>query len=83
MGLLDRWHAPTPDNYKKAMKVFLSLSAAAVVILNADTLGKAMVPDFSFKLLPVVGVICKNVIIGGLALAAYCKMQKEDETPKL
>ena len=81
MSLLDRWHSPTPENYKKAMKVCLSLSAAAVVLLNADTLGKAMVPDFTFKLLPVVGVICKNVIIGGLAIAAYCKMQKEEPKP--
>lgn len=84
MSLINRWKAPTPEFYKKAIRVSLSMAAGAAALLKAESLGQMVVPDFTFKLIPVVAVMCKNIIVAGIVVAAYSKMQKEDDnTPKL
>lgn len=79
MSILDRWKAPTPDFFRKVIKFSLYASAAAVVILNADTLGNAIVPGFAFKLIPGVSVVCKNILVMGLVAAAIAKLAKQDD----
>jgi len=78
MSIIDRIKAPTPEFFKKVIKYSLGASAGAIVILNADTLGNAVVPGFTFKLLPGVAVICKNLIVAGIAIAAIAKTTKVD-----
>jgi len=75
---INNWKAPTPEAWKKVIRWSLSLSAGSVALLTADTLGKAVMPDFSFKLLPWVVTVAKNVFVAGLFLAAVAKFQKED-----
>lgn len=73
MTILQRIKLPEPEFFKKVIKVALSLATVAGVLLSADTLGKTVVPDFSFVLLPWVKLICKNVVVAGLAIAAISK----------
>ncbi len=80
MSLIDRWKAPTPRFFKNVIKVCLTLAAGAGALLMADTLGKAVMPGFEFKLLPAVTVVCKNVVAFGFAVAAMSKFAKENKT---
>ena len=81
MNLKDRWQAPTPAFWKKVIRISLILSAGSVALLMADTIGKSIMPDFSYKLLPITTVICKNIFVGGLVIAAMSKFAKENKDP--
>lgn len=73
MTIFDRIKLPEPEFFKKVIRISLAASTAAGVILSADTIGQQVVPGFSFKLIPWVEIICKNVIVAGLAIAAISK----------
>lgn len=82
MSLKERWKAPTPIFYKQLIKICLTLAACAVALLTADTVGKAIMPDFSYKLLPLTKLIAKNVFVLGLVIAAGAKFAKQsDDSP--
>lgn len=81
MNPLDRWQAPTPEFFKKVIKISLTAAAAATALWGSETVVKAIIPDFQFTLLPWVKVICKNVIVAGVVAAAVAKFAKLD-TPE-
>ena len=83
MSLLNRWKAPTPDFFKKVIRVSLALAAGAGALLMAEPLGQAVIPTFTFKLFPLVELACKNIVAAGLAAAAIAKFTSNDnETSK-
>jgi hypothetical protein len=73
MNILDRIKLPEPEFFKKVIRVSLASSTAAGVILSAETIGQQIIPGFTFSVLPWVKVICKNVVVAGLAIAAISK----------
>ena len=81
MGLLERWKSPTPDFFKKVIKFSMGASIGAIALLNADTLGNAVVPGFHYTLMPFVATIAKNVIVAGFVAAAVAKFTKTDTPP--
>lgn len=78
MNIINRWKAPTPKFFKKIIRISLAFSAGAGALLAADTIGKAMLPNFEFKLFPFVLIICKNVFVAGIVAAAVAKAAKID-----
>lgn len=78
MGLLERWKAPTPLFFKRVIKVSIGASVGAIALLNADTLGNAVVPGFHYTLMPVVATIAKNIMVSGFVAAAIAKFTKQD-----
>lgn len=78
MSLLDRWQAPTPKFWKRVIRVSLILSAGAVALLMADTIGKAIMPNFEYELLPITTLVCKNIFVTGVVVAAMAKFAKEN-----
>jgi NhaP-type Na+/H+ or K+/H+ antiporter len=84
MGLISRWKAPTPKFWKKVINYSMTASAGAVALMSADSLGKLIMPDFSFKLHWITILVCKYVIVAGIVTAAMSKLTKEtndDKTP--
>lgn len=73
MTIFDRIKLPEPEFFKKVIRISLALSTGAAAILTAGTLGGQVVPGFQFKLLPITEIICKNIIVAGLAIAAISK----------
>jgi len=71
------WKAPTPPKFKAVIRISLILAAGAAALLMAETLGKAAIPDFSYTLLPLTKLICKNVVVAGIVAAALAKATKE------
>lgn len=84
MSIISRWKAPTPEFFKKVIRISLVIAAGAAALLAADTIGKAVLPNFEYTLLPVVKTICKNVFVAGIVAAAVAKAAKIDngDTPK-
>lgn len=82
MSLINRWEAPTPEFFKKVIKVSIGASVGCIALLNADTIGKAVIPDFHYTLIPIVGTIAKNIIVAGFIAAAVAKFAKDDEPKK-
>lgn len=76
MSIISRWKAPTPEFFKKVIRISLILAAGAGALLAADTLGKAVLPNFEYKLLPLVQTICKNIFVAGIVAAAVAKAAK-------
>lgn len=76
--MIDRWKAPTPKFFRKVIRVSLTAAAGAGALLMAEPLGSAIIPGFTFKLLPVVELICKNIVVAGLVSAAISKFAKDD-----
>lgn len=78
MNIFDRWKSPTPDFFKKVIRISLTLAAGAAALLMAQPLGSAIIPGFTFKLMPIVELVCKNIVVGGLVAAAISKFTKQD-----
>ena len=79
MGILKlRWEAPSPAFFKKVIKIAITVSAGSAAILGAEMLGKAVLPHFTFTLLPWASILFKNLFVAGLAAAAVAKLTKED-----
>lgn len=78
MNIFDRWKAPTPAFFKGVIKISLGASAGAIALLNADTIGKAIIPGFNYTLIPVVATIAKNIMVAGFVAAAVAKFSKSD-----
>jgi len=76
--LFNRLKSPTPAFFKKVIRISLVLSAGAAALLMAETLGKAVIPTFTFKLAPYVELICKNIFVAGIVAAAVSKFAKDD-----
>jgi hypothetical protein len=74
-----RWKAPTPEFFKKIIKVSMTASAGAAAVLGAEALGQAVLPQFSYTLLPWASIVLKNVFVAGLAAAAIAKLTKEQQ----
>ena len=74
-----RWSAPSPEFFKKVIKLSLSASAGAVAILGAEKLGQAVLPGFTYTLLPWASMILKNIFVAGLAAAAVGKLTCVDK----
>jgi hypothetical protein len=82
MNIFQRWKAPTPEFFKSVIRFSLIAAAAAGAALMANPVGSAIIPGFTFKLIPWVETLCKNVFVIGLAAAAVSKLTKDD-TPKV
>ena len=63
MSLISRWTSPTPDFFKKIIKISLTIAAGAGAALMVDPIGGAMISGFTFKLHPIVELICKNLAV--------------------
>lgn len=73
-----RWTTPSPMFFRKIIKISLASSAGAVAILGAEKLGQAILPDFTYTLLPWASMILKNIFVAGLAAAAIGKLTCAD-----
>lgn len=78
MSIISRWKAPTPDFFKKVIKISLTISAGAGAALMVEPIGSAMIKGFTFTLYPVVELICKNLVAAGIVAAAVSKFAKAD-----
>lgn len=82
MKLLENWKAPTPKKWKRVMYTSMTLAAAAVVFLNSERIGSALVPNFHFKLFRWAELMWTYIMLAGTASAAVSKFQKENPPEK-
>lgn len=78
MSLISRWKSPTPDFFKKVIKISLTIAAGAGAALMVEPVGATMIKGFTFKLYPLVELICKNLVAAGIVAAAVAKFAKSD-----
>src|SRR4051812_7950773 len=72
--LIKCWKAPTPPKFQKLFRWCIIIAAGAAALLGAEKLGQATgIPDFTFTLLPLTKLICKNLFVAGLVAAAIAK----------
>ena len=77
MSLLSRWKAPTPAFFKKVIRISLTMAAGAGAALMVEPIGSAAISGFTFKLNPLVELVCKNLVACGIVAAAVAKFAKE------
>lgn len=78
MSLRERWHAPTPKQWKRVIRIALTLSAGAVGGLLINPVLGAIIPGFHYTLITWVEILFKNVAAAGVVVAAIAKFQKEN-----
>ena len=81
MNLWNRSTSPTPEFFKKVIRVSLITSAGAGALLMAETIAKSVIPDFSFTVFPIAKLVAKNLVVAGIVAAAVAKAAKEDTPP--
>lgn len=81
-NLKERWKAPTPEFWKAVIKISLTAAAGAGAILLAEPAGKAIIPGFTFTLFPWAEILCKNLVVAGIAVAAMAKFTVKDTDSK-
>jgi hypothetical protein len=73
MNIFQRWKAPTPLFFKKTIRVCLTVAAGTVALLIAETIGKAIVPGFTFTLHPFAVLVAKNLLVAAIVGAGIAK----------
>lgn len=81
MSLINRWKAPTPKKWKRIMYFSMMMSVVAVIMLNGERTGGALIPGFTFKLYTWAEIMWKYIFFAGAGSAAISKFQKENPPP--
>lgn len=79
MSLIKRLTSPTPQFFKKVIRISLITASGAAALLLAETITKSVIPDFTYTIIPWVKTVAKNLVVAGVVAAAVAKAAKEED----